>query len=121
MDYMDYEMYGFFLHRFLEKESAQRAAARNPKGDKSGRGLASLRAAVRTCLWIRVCGTPVSELWLLNTANRREKDPRPGPDTLATERFGRPPAASWAFIGAPLGLKTASLGLKTAPRQVQDG
>ena len=36
-----------------------------------------------------------SELWLLNTANRRETYPRPGPDTLATERFGRPPAASW--------------------------
>ena len=37
--------YGFLLLRFLEKGSAQRAAARNPKGDKSGRGLASLRAA----------------------------------------------------------------------------
>ena len=30
--------FSFLLLRFLEKESAQRAAARNPKGDKSGRG-----------------------------------------------------------------------------------
>ena len=37
--------YGFLSLRFLEKESAKTAAARNPKGDKSGRGLASLRAA----------------------------------------------------------------------------
>ena len=36
---MDCGLYGFLLLRFLEKESAQRAAARNPKGDKSGRGL----------------------------------------------------------------------------------
>ena len=38
VDYMDCGLYGFLLLRFLEKESAQRAAARNPKGDKSGRG-----------------------------------------------------------------------------------
>ena len=61
------------------------AAARNPKGDKSGRGLASLRAAARALL-VDVFGCtpePGSELWLLDTANRESGRPAGEPAAMA--------------------------------------
>ena len=99
---MDCGLYGFLSLRFLEKESAKTAAARNPKGDKSGRGLASLRAAAGALL-VNVFGCtpePGSELWLSNTAIGRAGD----------LRQGRRPCGRGLCVGAYWGL----LGLKTA-------
>ena len=104
IDYMDCGLYGFLLLRFLEKESAKTAAARNPKGDKSGRGLASLRAAAWALLVNHILLNPGSELWLLNTANRRAGDHAPGPQHFGDRTIW--PASRrllgfhWGFIGA---------------------
>ena len=76
------------------------AAARNPKGDKSGRGL---RSRPTTALLVDLLGCtpePGSELWLLDTANRRETDPR------TNRRLWRRGACLGAYWGL-LGLKTA--------------
>ena len=56
------------------------------------------------CLWVLWCGTFLrsSELWLSNTAIGRAGDPRRSPVVLATERFGRPPGASWSHLKAIL-------------------
>ena len=53
----------FILISFFEKGIYEVAAARNPKGDKSGRGLASLRAAGTDLLVDVLRLNPGSELW----------------------------------------------------------
>ena len=53
MDYMDCGLYGFLLLRFLEKESAQRAAARNPKGiNRAAAAGAASMGPIRCSLWV---------------------------------------------------------------------
>ena len=94
--------YGFLLLRFLEKGSAQRAAARNPKGDKSGRGLASLRAAARALLVNHLGWNFPTEFRAVAVKHSYRESGRPA------SAGGR--AAGGVCVGAYWGL----LGLKTA-------
>ena len=106
MDYMDCGLYGFLLLRFLEKESAKTAAARNPKGDKSGRGLASLRAAARALLVDPPVWNLPKEFRAVAVKHSYRESGRPAPEPRSLWR----PRGWGACVGAYWGL----LGLKTA-------